>query len=181
MLKTLAYVGLAVLLAVGALVVYAAATQPDVFRVERSLVIAAPAEKLHPLINDMKAFNTWNPYNRKDPAMTSRYQGPAAGPGAAYEFEGNGDVGKGSLRIVEPTGPNRVSMKLEMTEPMAASNRIDFTLVPQADNTTRVTWAMQGACPLLGKVMGVIFDMDKMVGTDFDNGLKSLKTLAETR
>ena len=40
---------------------------------------------------------------------------------------------------------------------------------------------MRGPCPFLGKLMGVIFNMDKMVGRDFEAGLSSLKTLAEHR
>ena len=38
---------------------------------------------------------------------------------------------------------------------------------------------MQGHCPFLGKLMGVIFNMDKMVGRDFENGLAGLKAIGE--
>jgi hypothetical protein len=30
------------------------------------------------------------------------------------------------------------------------------------------------------KAIGLVMDMDKMIGTDFEHGLASLKTLAET-
>jgi hypothetical protein len=71
-------------------------------------------------------------------------------------------------------------MTLDMTAPMACHNLIDFTLAPRGA-ATDVTWTMTGPCPFLGKLMGVIFNMDKMVGRDFENGLTSLKTLAEQR
>ncbi|MBX3622811.1 MAG: SRPBCC family protein [Rhizobacter sp.] len=174
MIKTIALV---IVLAVGALLIYAA-TRPDVFRVERSATIAASPDKIQPLINDMQRFNGWNPYAKKDPAMKGTYRGPAAGPGAAFDFDGDKNVGKGSLQIVEPTGPGRVSMKLDMTAPMEAHNLIDFTLAPQAGGT-QVTWSMQGPMPFMGKLMGVIFNMDKMVGKDMESGLASLKALAE--
>jgi hypothetical protein len=38
---------------------------------------------------------------------------------------------------------------------------------------------MQGPCPFLGKVMGVLFNMDKMVGGAFEEGLADLKARAE--
>lgn len=38
---------------------------------------------------------------------------------------------------------------------------------------------MEGAAPFLAKFMGVIFNMDKMVGADFEAGLAHLKTKAE--
>ena len=38
---------------------------------------------------------------------------------------------------------------------------------------------MQGPAPFLGKVMGVIFNMDRMVGSAFEQGLADLKVRAE--
>src|SRR5512139_3761586 len=104
-----------------------AATRPDTFRLQRSLLISAPPARLHALINDLRQFNTWNPYEKKDPAIQGSYRGPAAGPGARHEFQGNQDVGAGSLEIVD-SAPSRVALRLDMSAPMAASNLIEFTL-----------------------------------------------------
>lgn len=175
----IAAIALAAVVALAALLLYAA-TRPDTMKIERSVRIQADADRIKPLINDMQRFNSWNPFARKDPAMKGSYRGPASGPGAAYDFDGNRNVGKGSIQIVEPTGPGRVSMTLDMTAPMACHNLIDFSLAPQGA-ATDVTWTMTGPCPFLGKLMGVVFNMDKMVGRDFENGLASLKTLAEQR
>jgi hypothetical protein len=163
--------------ALAALLLYAA-SRPDTLHIERSVRIEAHPDKIRPLIDDMKRFNTWNPYNQKDPAMKGSYRGPASGPGAGYDFDGNKNVGKGSIQIIPPSAPNRVTMTLDMTAPMVCHNVIDFILEPEG-NATEVTWAMRGPCPFLGKLMGVIFNMDKMVGRDFESGLSSLKTLAE--
>jgi hypothetical protein len=38
---------------------------------------------------------------------------------------------------------------------------------------------MHGPMPFVSKVMCLFFDMDKMVGNDFEAGLSNLKTLAE--
>jgi carbon monoxide dehydrogenase subunit G len=173
MLKTTLIV---VVLAIAGLLVFAA-TRPDTFSLQRSLLIQAPPEKLHALINDMHAFNTWNPYEKKDPAIQGSYSGPAAGPGARYVFKGNQDVGEGSLEITA-SAPGQVGMRLDMRAPMQARNQITFTLVPRGPGT-EVTWAMEGACPYMAKLMGVFIDMDRMIGRDFEAGLASLKTLAE--
>lgn len=173
MLKTILIV-LAVLLA--GLLLFPL-TRPDTFTVQRSRQIQAPAEKLHALINDMRAFNRWNPYDKKDPAMQSSYSGPAAGPGARYAFKGNSEVGEGSLTITAST-PLQVGMRLDMSAPMEAHNDITFTLVPKAGGT-EVTWAMRGDSPYIAKLMGLIFNMDAMIGRDFEAGLASLQQLAE--
>jgi hypothetical protein len=177
MAKIFITVAVLLVLALGTLLAIAA-TKPDTFRFERSITIAASPEKIHPLINDITHFNSWNPYNKKDPAMKSAYRGPQAGPGAAYDFDGNGNVGKGSIQIIEPSGPNTVSMKLDMLAPMEGHNLIDFKLQPQG-NATQVTWAMHGPTPFIAKVMHTIFSMDKMLGRDFEAGLADLKALAE--
>ncbi|MET0333406.1 MAG: SRPBCC family protein [Rhizobacter sp.] len=177
MSKILISLAVILVLALGALLAYAA-TRPDSFRFERSVTIAASPEKIRPLINDMRQFNTWNPYNKKDPAMKTTYRGPQAGPGAAYDFEGNGEVGKGTIQIIEPSAPDTVSMKLDMLAPMEGHNLIDFKLQPQGTGT-QVTWAMHGPTPYLAKVLHVVINMDKMLGKDFEAGLADLKTLAE--
>lgn len=160
-----------------ALLAYAT-TRPDTFRVERRTSVQAAPEQLYPLINDMQQFNTWNPFNRKDPAIQGSYSGPAAGPGATYAFAGNKDVGKGSLRIVQSQPPRQVTMELHMIEPFEGRNTVEFSLVPRGAGT-EVTWAMHGPAPFLNKLIGVFLDMDRMIGRDFEDGLAALKARAE--
>ena len=173
MLKTIALIAFA---AIGLLLI-AAAFRPDTFRVQRSVRIAAAPAAIHPWINNMQQMNSWSPFVKKDPNMKGTYRGPAAGPGAAYDFDGNGKVGKGSVEITGSV-PEKITMKLDMREPMEGHNVIEFTLVPQGKET-EVTWAMHGPSPFIGKLMGLVFNMDKMIGTDFESGLTDLKTRAE--
>ena len=168
---------LLVVAAIAVLLIYAA-TRPAVFHVERSTTIQAPAERIHPLINDMKQFTTWDPFSRKDPNLQSRYSGPNAGPGAVYEFEGNKDVGKGRISVTATSAPSDVVMRLDMFEPFEGSNLVTFTLVPES-GATRVTWAMDGPSPFIARLIGVFVNMDQMIGRDFEAGLANLKALAE--
>lgn len=174
MLKTILII---VVLAIAALLALAA-TKPDTFSVQRSASIKAPPEKIFPLINDLHGFNTWNPWMKKDPNMKVAYSGPDSGKGAAHDWDGNNDVGKGRLEIMDSTPASKVTMKLQMIKPMEANNTVDFTLEPKGSSTL-VTWTMNGPVPFVAKIMHVIFDMDKMVGTDFEAGLANLKVVAE--
>jgi carbon monoxide dehydrogenase subunit G len=65
-----------------------------------------------------------------------------------------------------------------MLTPFKADNLVEFTLEPQG-GTTRVTWAMSGRVPYVAKVAHMFFDMDTMVGRDFEAGLAKLKTVTE--
>ena len=162
--------------AIAAVLVYAA-TRPDSFSLQRSATIAAPPQKLHALINDVKAFNTWNPYALKDPAIKLRYEGPASGPGAAYAWESD-QVGVGRMEITEAVAPTRVAMRLAFEKPMQTTNRVEFTLQPRGA-ATEVTWAMSGPMPYLSKLITTFVSMDSMVGSDFEAGLANLKAAAE--
>ena len=71
------------------------ALQPEDFRIARSVDMAVPPEVAFAQVNDLHAFQAWNPYARKDPAMKQTYQGPPAGVGAAYGWAGNQEVGVG--------------------------------------------------------------------------------------
>jgi hypothetical protein len=155
-----------------------AATRPDTFRVQRTASIKASPEKIFPLINDLHRFNTWNPYEKKDPNIKGSYSGAASGRGAAYAFAGNRDVGKGSIEIIDSASPRRVSMRLHMIEPIEASNDIEFTLEPKGE-ATQVTWAMVGNVPYPAKILQLFVSMDRMVGQDFAAGLANLKAVAE--
>ncbi|MEA3132950.1 MAG: hypothetical protein QOG17_796, partial [Gammaproteobacteria bacterium] len=44
---------------------------------------------------------------------------------------------------------------------------------------TKVTWAMSGQNTYPQKLMGTLFNMDRMVGGEFAKGLANLKALAE--
>ena len=155
-----------------------AATKPDTFRVQRAADIKAPPEKVFALINDFKQWGAWSPWEKKDPAMKRTYGAVTSGKGAHYGWEGNGDVGQGSMDIVESVPSSKVALKLDFVKPFEGHNTVDFTLVPQRD-TTQVTWAMKGPAPFITKVMQVFCNMDTMIGKDFEAGLASMKAAAE--
>ena len=82
--------------------------------------------------------------------------------------------------MLAATPPSQVEMRLIMAEPFPINNLVRYTLAPK-DGGTEVTWAMEGPVPFIAKIAHLIFNMDKMIGTDFEAGLASLKTLAEAR
>ncbi len=170
-------IALVVVVLLVALLVFAA-TKPDTFRVQRSTSINAPPEKIIALINDYRSWGAWSPWEKKDPAMKRTYSGAASGKGAVYAWEGNKDVGQGRMEITGTSSPSKVRIKLDFIKPFEAHNIVEFTLQPGGDSTN-VTWEMQGHTPYFAKIIHVFFDMDRMVGKDFETGLANLKSIAE--
>ena len=154
-----------------------AASKPDTFQVQRSTTIKASPETIYPLIGDWHNFLTWSPFE-KDPGMKRTFKGPASARGAIYEWDGNNKVGSGRIEIIEAVSPSRLVMQLDMVRPMKAQNMVEFTLAAKG-GTTDVTWAMKGRVPFMGKLMSLVMNCEKMVGSQFEEGLAKLKNLAE--
>jgi uncharacterized protein YndB with AHSA1/START domain len=178
MLKTLAIIGVVVVVAIGGILLYAA-TKPDSFRVQRTVLISAPPDKVFPLINDIKAWTVWSPYEKKDPAMKRTYGAVTAGKGATYAWDGDKNVGQGSMEIVE-SSPRKIVLKLDFLKPFEAHNMGEFVLEPKGDSTS-VTWAIYGPSPYMSKVVGTFMNIDDMIGRDFEKGLADLKAAAEKK
>jgi hypothetical protein len=155
-----------------------AAMQPAEFSVSRSAVIAAPAATVFAQVDTLRNWEAWNPWGKLDPGMKLTYAGPPAGSGASYAWDGNNQVGTGRTTIVESRPPEYIRLKLEFMKPFSATNTGEFTFRPEG-GATEVTWSMSGRNNLLAKAMHLFFNMDKMVGGQFAQGLADMKAVAE--
>lgn len=155
-----------------------ASMRADELRIERSTTIVAGPESTFERINDFHRWAEWSPYEEKDPDMKRTFDGAASGKGAVYTWQGDGDVGAGRMEILESSAPEKVRIQLDFSEPFAGHNIAEFALVSRA-GVTNVSWSMSGRNNLLAKVIGLVIDIDEMVGRDFERGLANLKTLAE--
>jgi hypothetical protein len=179
MLKVIGIIVVVLVVLVAGALAYAA-TRPDSFRVQRTLSIKAPPQAIYALVNDLQSHRAWSPWEQKDPAMKRTYSGPASGKGAVYEWDGDKNIGQGRIEIAD-SSPSKVVFNMHFIKPFEAHNIGEFILEPQGDAATNVTWAIYGPNPYLAKVMQLFFNMDKMIGKEFETGLANLKTLTEKR
>ena len=155
-----------------------AARRPDQFVVRRMADIDAPAERVFSLINDFRQWPRWSPWEKLDPNLERRLSGAEAGRGAVYEWEGHKRVGAGRMEITDSVPHARIDIKLTFLRPFRADNRTMFAMTP-VEGATHVLWEMTGANNFMFKLMGLVMNMDRMVGTDFEKGLAAMKAEAE--
>ena len=155
------------------------AGRPDEFVVSRSTKISAPPDKVFLNVNDFHKWEAWSPWAKLDPACKYSHEGPVAGAGAGFRWAGNKKVGEGSMTILESRPGDFIRIKLQFLKPFKAVSTVEFTFQAQG-NQTLVTWDMFVKNNFMSKAMGLFMNCDKMVGGDFDRGLASLKSLAET-
>lgn len=167
--------GLVVLVGVLALTAFALPRQVEV---SRSTVVNAPANKLFPLVNDLKRHTEWSPWAKIDPDAKYVYQGPAQGVGQKVSWSSeHPHVGTGSQTIVESVDNSKIATALDFGDHGTALARFDFAPEGAA---TRVTWGFEtdtGNNPI-ARWMGLM--MDKWIGEAYDEGLANLKKLAES-
>src|SRR5713226_8017101 len=92
---------LAIIAVLVAAVLLSAAMKPGTFRVQRTRIIHAGPRKIVPLIEDFRAWRSWSPYEKLDPAMKKALSGAAKGKGAVYAWEGNAKAGAGRMEIID--------------------------------------------------------------------------------
>ncbi len=146
------------------------------FEMSRSTTIAAPPERIHALLDDFHAWQTWSPWEGIDPDLQRTYTGQDQGVGAHYAWSGNKKAGEGTMEILEST-PSSVVCDLRFLKPFKATNVMRFDLTRSGAGTA-VAWTMTGERGAVMGLMGKLY-FDKAVGKDFDRGLAQLKAAAE--
>ncbi len=156
------------------------ALQPAHFTVSRSATVAAPPERVFAQVNDFKAWNAWSPWAKLDPNCKYTFGDPSAGKGATYAWEGDGNVGSGSMTITDSRPGEHVDIRLEFIKPFPGICPTLFTFKPEGGGAaTNVTWTMSGEKNFISKAMCLFMSMDKMVGGDFEKGLANIKGIVE--
>jgi hypothetical protein len=161
-------------------VVFAAivAIQPSEFHVVRTTTISAPASAVFAQVNDFHKWETWNPWGKIDPAMKQTYEGASSGTGAIYAWTGNAQVGEGRMTLTESRPSDLIKIKLEFLKPFASTSLAEFTFKAEGDQTV-VTWSMIGQCNFIAKAVHLFVSMDKMIGSQFEKGLATMKAILE--
>ncbi|RDV43595.1 hypothetical protein DOE76_16795 [Leifsonia sp. ku-ls] len=141
--------------------------------VERTARVRATPEQLLPLIARLPEWTQWSPWEDLDPDLTREYGGEPGEVGSTYVWSGNRKAGAGSMRVTA-VDPDGVGIHLDFTRPFRSSNELRFVLEPEGEST-RVTWRMETPKKLYTRFV----NLDKLVGGDFEKGLRKLTQVVE--
>lgn len=160
-----------VLVVIGAIVFY---SLPNQAHMERSVTINAKPAKVFAILNDLQQFNRWSPWYEKDPNATYTYDGSAFGVGARMGWNGNEDVGVGSMWIESIDG---YTVNMGMDFGMGGEPKASYIL-KESDGSTEITWTFDQEMEGSGKIFGLM--IDGFLGPDYENGLSKLKEYTES-
>lgn len=163
--------------AIGIFLAYVA-MQSNHYEIAREITVQASAEKIFPYINNSHKTFEWMPWKEMDSKMSMRFEGPDEGVGSRSIWESEGKMGHGSAEVVESVANAFVKTRLEYTKPMSMSQIAQISLAPE-DGVTRVVWMVSGENTFISRLFCFFMDMDKVVGTQFEKGLATLKSQVE--
>jgi uncharacterized protein YndB with AHSA1/START domain len=169
-----------VLAAAVALLCVFIAMQPEDFNVSRTATMAAAPADVFAQVNDFHNWEAWSPWAKMDPNAKSTFEGPTSGEGSKFSWDGNSDVGAGSMTILESKPNELVRIKLDFVRPFEGTSDVVFTLQPEGDNTA-VTWNMSGKNNFIAKAISLVIDCDKMIGESYEKGLANIKSIVEKK
>ena len=145
-------------------------------KMERSIVINAPVEKVYGELNTFNNIFEWSPWMKMDPNMKTQFSGPEYGVGARYEWQSEEpNVGNGSQVITESRENEYV--KTEMDFGVPGENYAEYILEP-TDGGTKVTWTYYGQTPEFAMKF-MMLGIDSFLGPQYEQGLADLKTYIE--
>lgn len=177
--KTVLYILIGFVALVGVFLVYVS-MQPEMFAISRTAILRASPERVFEIVNDFHKWQDWSPWAKLDSNCKTTFTGPDSGVGAEFAWDGNSEVGQGSIKITESRPNELIKLDLVFIKPMEGKSVTEFTFQPDGEGT-RVTWTMSGKNEFIGKLFSVLMDCDKMIGGSFEKGFDNMKTVLTSK
>ena len=153
---------------------------PTSQKAERSIVINSPAVRIYDLLAKLENFNKFSVWSHQDSTAIYTFTGTDGTVGATMAWKGSPEIsGAGKLEIVTLDPGRKVVQKIQFINPRKGNAESIFNLVETNTSTTNVTWTFKMASPRPWNIFNLVYNMDKKMGKDFEDGLKTLKIMIE--
>jgi uncharacterized protein YndB with AHSA1/START domain len=178
-MRILKKVLLAIAVVIGVALIAAIFVKKD-YLVQRQVTINKPKQEVFDYVKLLKNQDHYSKWASMDPAMKKSFTGMDGQPGFVSAWESDkDDVGKGEQEIKSIEEGKRINYELRFMEPFASTSPAFMTTESVDANSTKVTWAFSGHMSYPTNLMLVFMDMEKMIGSDLETGLKNLKNQLE--
>lgn len=168
-----------ILIGIVALVAILALIAPKSIDMERSIIVNQSLDKVHADLRSLQVQDKWSPFADRDPNQERGYKGAPDGQvGSIAWWRGNKNVGEGEQEV-KKISDRRIDTELRFIKPFKATNQAHFLLEP-APGGTKVIWGFHADYKFPMTIMMLMMNMEKMMGPDFERGLRQYKAYAES-
>ncbi|WP_425075680.1 SRPBCC family protein [Psychroserpens sp. S379A] len=170
-----------VLGAIVLLLIVLALIAPKQYQVERNIVIDKPLPDVFNYLKHIKNQDYWSPWKKRDPNMKQEFIGTDGEVGFIAKWDGNKDVGLGEQEITNIVENDRVEARLRFFKPWKSESDALTKVEDAGEGKTKVTWGFSGINKVPANIFMMLYNVDKHVGKDFEEGLTSLKDILESK
>lgn len=173
------YIVLYVVVTIVALFILLVLIAPKKYQVNRSIIINKPLPEVFEYLKHIKNQDDWSPWKKKDPDMKQEFVGHDGEVGFIVKWDGNKDVGTGEQEIMNIVEDDRVEARLRFFKPWKSESDAVTSVEDVSHGNTKVTWGFSGINKVPTNIFMMLYNVDKHVGKDFEEGLASLKKVLE--
>jgi len=152
---------------------------PKQYEVNRKIVINRPVNEVYNYLRFIRNQDDWSPWKKKDPGMRQEQVGTDGEIGFTVKWFGNKEVGEGEQELKHLIENESILTELRFFKPWKSQSDGYFRMEKQDEGKTKLTWGFAGRNKFPFHIMMLLYNMDKAVGKDFDEGLTNLKELLE--
>lgn len=150
------------------------------YAVEEEIVINKPKSEVFEYIKHLKNQDNFSKWSSMDPNMKKSYTGTDGTVGFVSAWESNNEnVGAGEQEILKITEGERIDFELRFIKPFESTQAAYMTTEAVSENQTKVKWGFSGKMSYPMNLMLLFMDFEEMIGKDFQEGLRNLKTIVE--
>lgn len=170
-LKTVLYIVVGIITAILVFAIFL----PDKKVLSNSIIINTYPRPIYGMVNSLKSWEKWSPFNEEDPAMVSEYSGPEFGVGSHQAWKSK-KSGNGNMTIIQSLFEKKVVLDLDLDYGGKDSTLFILERVPEGTKVTWETRITKAGYPL-GRLMWVM--AGGMMHKTFNKGLENLKKVVE--
>lgn len=149
------------------------------YAVEKEIIINKPASEVYDYVRILRNQNAFSTFAKKDPNIKSVYTGKDGETGSVFAWEGNSEVGSGEQKITKLTKDQRIDIEMHFINPFESYAPAYFTFENVSANQTKIKWGMNGKMVYPLNFMRIFFDMEEMIGKEYQISLQNLKSILE--
>lgn len=162
-----------------AVIAFLGFTSPKEASVKRSVVIEKPIGEVFSYLVSLQNMEDYSPWQAKDPNTKNEYKGSGDTVGSVHRWVSeHKEVGTGEQEIKSIKINEEIISELRFEEPFESISEgfFKFKLIT---NGTQVTWGYNGKFGFIESIIMRFIDMDKVLGTEFEQGLNKAKSILE--
>jgi len=153
---------------------------PREYALSRNVTIQRSNADVYNYVKYLKNQSHYNVWAMMDPNQITTYTGEDGQVGFTSAWKSEIDsVGAGAQTIVAMNEGTSIDYEIIFTEPFESTMQTAMLFEPVDGSSTKVTWNFRGDMNYPFNAMLLVYDMEKSLGKDLQQGLNNLKELME--